>query len=121
MKKKSSSASFGAVLAIIAFAVLMNASENSNFSAVLIVLAVILFAAVFTVMKNVKKARAEKSEIDRIIEDSPKHLDCDYGNYNCDFSHDNDERIKQLGEFLKNGIIDKKEYQLLLKKYNQQY
>lgn len=121
MKKKSSSAGFGAVIAIILFAFLMNVSEDSNDSVVLIVMAVVLFASAFTAAKNAKKAKAEKSEIDRIIADAPQHLDCDYGNYNCDFSHDNDERIRQLGEFLKNGIIDKKEYQLLLKKYNQQY
>ena len=47
--------------------------------------------------------------------------ECDYGDYNCDFSHDYETRVKQLNDWLKNGIIDKGEYKVMLAKYKKNY
>ena len=47
--------------------------------------------------------------------------DCDYGELNCDFSHDYESRVSQLDSFLKNGLIDRAEYNVLLKKYTENY
>ena len=45
--------------------------------------------------------------------------DCEYGDENHSFSHDNEQRLAQLDDFLKNGIIDRTEYQVLKKRYSQ--
>ena len=45
--------------------------------------------------------------------------DCEYGDENHSFSHDNEQRLAQLDDFLKNGIIDRAEYQVLKKRYTQ--
>lgn len=45
--------------------------------------------------------------------------DCEYGDENHSFSHDSEQRLAQLDDFLKNGIIDRAEYQVLKKRYSQ--
>lgn len=53
--------------------------------------------------------------------DAAYYEECDYGDYNCDFSHDYETRVKQLNDWLKNGIIDKKEYKTMMEKYRKNY
>lgn len=48
-----------------------------------------------------------------------KKADCDYGRANHAYSHDMKKRIEQLDSFLKNGIIEKEEYNILLRKYEE--
>ena len=43
--------------------------------------------------------------------------ECEYGAENHEYSHEEERRVAQLDNFLKNGIIDKAEYQVLLKRY----
>ena len=42
---------------------------------------------------------------------------CVYGAENHEYSHEEERRVAQLDNFLKNGIIDRAEYQVLLKRY----
>ena len=119
MDRKKNLIAFTLLVAIIFAAITFSFSKNDgDISPAVIIMVLVLCISLSSLSKNIKKTKAEKSEIDKLITESPSHIDCDYGDYNCDFSHDNDERVKQLGEFLKNGIIDKAEYKTLLKKYS---
>lgn len=51
---------------------------------------------------------------------TPVADDCDFGDINHAYSHDHEQRLEQLKSFLKNGLIDKKEYQTLVEKYSRQ-
>ncbi len=42
---------------------------------------------------------------------------CDYGDINHQYSHDHQRRMEQLDSFLKNGIIDRAEYNVLKERY----
>ncbi len=48
-----------------------------------------------------------------------KKDECDYGTENHEYSHDMARRVEQLDSFLANGLIDKAEYDVLLRKYRE--
>ncbi len=48
-----------------------------------------------------------------------KKEECDYGTENHEYSHDMARRVEQLDSFLRNGLIDKAEYDVLLRKYRE--
>lgn len=80
-----------------------------------------------------KKAKVEFSDgiaglVERMAERDEEEVrryqqsvdrDCEYGDENHSFSHDNEQRLAQLDDFLKNGIIDRAEYNVLKKRYSQ--
>ena len=51
---------------------------------------------------------------------SKKDDDCDYGEVNHQYSHQNDKRVAQLKGYLEAGLIDKKEYNEMLERYTRQ-
>ena len=99
--------------------------------AVMVVVWVVFFLFFRNVMKNkkgapakgfAKKANVEFSDgtaglVQRMAERDEE--DCEYGEENHKYSHDDEKRLAQLDSFLKNGIIDKEEYQVLKKRYSQ--
>lgn len=46
--------------------------------------------------------------------------DCEYGDANHEYSHQNDRRLQQLNGYLKAGLIDQKEYREMLERYRRQ-
>ncbi len=46
--------------------------------------------------------------------------ECEYGEVNHAYSHENQARVAQLDGYLKAGLIDKKEYRQMLERYRRQ-
>ena len=64
-----------------------------------------------------RMAKRDEEEVRRY--QGAAERDCEYGDENHSFSHDSEQRLAQLDDFLKNGIIDRAEYQVLKKRYSQ--
>ena len=64
-----------------------------------------------------RMAKRDEEEVRRYQRTAER--DCEYGDENHSFSHDSEQRLAQLDSFLKNGIIDRAEYQVLKKRYSQ--
>lgn len=63
------------------------------------------------------QARTAARPVSVVTAHHSKGKDCEYGDVNHQYSHDQQRRLQQLDSFLKNGIIDKEEYQVLYNKY----
>ena len=55
--------------------------------------------------------------VEKITGSDKEAEECEYGAKNHEYSHEEERRLEQLDSFLKNGIIDKAEYQVLLDRY----
>lgn len=94
---------------------------DEGFFVVVLTLAIGVFAVWAAVKRAAQTKKKEQSLEERFTPRVSNIPDCDYGELNCDFSHDHESRISQLDSFLKNGIIDRAEYNVLLKKYTENY
>ena len=132
-KKKKGSPAVFFIVAMIAM-IMANVENSDAVPAIIIVGAVAVFIAVIGVFSKKAKQTAARKTSDRMdaytpaerkysvstpIKSSVKE-DCDYGADNCEYSHDEARRVKQLNEFLKNGTIDKAEYKTLLDRYRRE-
>ena len=85
-----------------------------------IIAAALLIYAVFSIIKKAAKKKNDENTAPVPHASSPAAL-CDYGDYNCDYSHDYESRMKQLDDWLRFGIIDKAEYKVLADKYRRNF
>ena len=116
-------------LILIALAVLFNIAadadslSNGAFFVIVAILAVVT-AAVFAAKKLLGAKSGERSTADAKAaapqREAALHFDMSKerseGKYAA-YDHDTAHRLEQLDSFLKNGIIDKKEYRLLKERY----
>ena len=129
-KKKGSL--IGVVITVAAAMIGLIGENTEDAAVILIVIAVIVAVAVVAVYAKKGKEAAAKKTSDRMsayvsrgrsytspVKVSPK-ANCDYGEDNCEYSHDEQRRIKQLNDFLKNGTIDREEYKVLLERYRKE-
>ncbi|MGM9588392.1 MAG: hypothetical protein ACI3VA_13020 [Candidatus Limivicinus sp.] len=134
--KKNPSGGKG-ILAVIGFIVLMNVISAGGGRAILFILAIALIAAVVIIaVKAGKKAAQKNSAASAPVrwsrpdndrrQNAPKQPErpvyTPQAVYNENasaenFQRDRQRRIAQLDGFLKNGIIDKEEYKVLLSRY----
>ena len=112
-------------LGIIVLISVISSVVESGGDALGILIAVIFGAAavLVVVQKSAKTKKDEKSREEKVYSAArpTANASCDYGELNCDYSHDYQRRVEQLNAFLKNGTIDKAEYNVLLERYRQNY
>ena len=119
-KNKKTSLTVAVVVMLLSFA--GAASElGEGFFVVILTLAIGVFAIWAAAKKTAQTKKKEQSLEERFTPRVSNIPDCDYGELNCDFSHDHESRVSQLDSFLKNGLIDRAEYNVLLKKYTENY
>ncbi len=121
-KDKNRKTSLTVAVAVMLLSFAGAASElGEGFFVVILTLAIGVFAIWAAAKKTAQTKKKEQSLEERFTPRVSNIPDCDYGELNCDFSHDHESRISQLDSFLKNGIIDRAEYNVLLKKYTENY
>lgn len=130
-KKNDPKSALIAFAVIFAVSIIGNLAEEMEDDAVGAIFGIII--TVIVVILLVKKKKKKNSAADGFSAESTAvhtptasvntnyYNECDYGDYNCDFSHDYQSRVKQLNDWLKNGIIDKAEYKVMLEKYRKNY
>ena len=135
-KKKKESPVGGIILAVIALLVAFGDSVPSIFGLLVVaaVIGVIIYAA-----KAAKKRQeteggtaqvtgediktAAKTGFSKLMTEAKKmseYEDCDDDHEDVDpseYTTEDEKRVKQLKSMLKNGIIDKEEYNIMLKRY----
>jgi len=125
-KEKKKGSPIGAIIVIV-LGLLLSNIDNSD-ALPIIVGAAVLGVAVFIVVTFAKAAKKKAAE------DKPRSYTppvsyktssavkdaCDYGTDNCGYSHDEQRRVQQLNNFLKNGTIDRNEYRVLLERYRRE-
>lgn len=123
-KKKNdpkSAAIIGAV--IVFFSIMSGIAEGGDPIGVIIAIAVLAVVVVAVIKKTGETKKKEQSLAEKVYAavrpSSPAN--CDYGDANCDYSHDYKRRVEQLDAFLKNGTIDRAEYNVLLERYRKNY
>ena len=103
-KKKTG---LGGILLMVLMLLSQFAGED-GFIALIIFLGICAMgAAVYVLVRAAKKAPAGR-------EQEP----CTFGKVNHAFSHDANRRITQLDGFYKDGLIDRREYELLKKRWS---
>lgn len=121
-KDKNRKTSLTVAVAVMLLSFAGAASElGEGFFVVILTLAIGVFAIWAAAKKTAQTKKKEQSLEERFTPRVSNIPDCDYGELNCDFSHDHESRVSQLDSFLKNGIIDRAEYNVLLKKYTENY
>lgn len=135
--KKNQSGGGKGILIALGFIILMNVIGAGGGSAILVILAIALIVAVAIIgLKAGKKAIKQKTEDQAPVQwkrpdndrrqNAPKPAErpvyTPQAGYNENapaenFQRDRQRRIAQLDDFLKNGIIDKEEYKVLLSRY----
>lgn len=121
-KNRKTSLTVAGAVAVMLLSFAGAASElGEGFFVVILTLAIGVFAVWAAAKKTAQTKKKEQSLEERFTPRVSNIPDCDYGELNCDFSHDHESRISQLDSFLKNGIIDRAEYNVLLKKYTENY
>ena len=125
------------ILAVIGFIVLMNVISAGGGSVIWFILAIALIIAIMVIaVKAMKKAAQKNSAGSAPVQwtrpdndrrqNAPKSAErpvyTPQAGYNENasaenFQRDRQRRIAQLDDFLKNGIIDKEEYKVLLSRY----
>lgn len=130
MKKKNKKKDSNSMLGIIIAAVIMFMSigEGAGFFAVLCSVALVIVIIVFLGKKAKTAQGTDKPYKERETteaypqpdKEAPKrsYYDSDCMAYNT--QHDHDRRTEQLRDFLKSGIIDKEEYNILLSRYSKE-
>lgn len=123
-KKKTdpkSAAIIGAV--IVFFSVMSGLAEGGDPIGIIIAVAVLAVVIVAVIKKTGAEKKKEQSLAEKVYAavrpSSP--AGCDYGEANCDYSHDYKRRVEQLDTFLKNGTVDRAEYNVLLERYRKNY
>ena len=107
-KKKKGS---GAAAAIVLLGLLGNLAEGDGIFAVVLLLTLgVIGAVVYVIVKAAKKAAP--------VTMAAKQEPCEFGKENHKFSHDANRRLSQLEGFYKDGIIDRKEYELLKQRWS---
>lgn len=130
-KKKNAGGWFLPALTVLLI-VLLNAALSgvrSNSSPALLI-PIAAFAIVLVVLKTVFTAKQKKSapaqpaapskpavRMNAAFPQPEAHCVVCENTGDDHFAHDREQRIKQLDEWLKNGIIDRKEYQVLKARY----
>lgn len=109
---------------VILISVISTAIENGSEGLGILIAIIIGAVAVFAAVRKAAKTKKEEQRLaDKVY--TPKRPtapdSCDYGEANCDYSHDYERRVAQLNEFLKNGTIGRKEYNVLLERYRKNY
>lgn len=121
-KDKNRKTSVTVAVAVMLLSFAGAASElGEGFFVVILTLAIGVFAIWAAAKKTAQTKKKEQSLEERFTPRVSNIPDCDYGELNCDFSHDYESRVSQLDSFLKNGLIDRAEYNVLLKKYTENY
>ena len=136
-RKKNQSGGGKGILIALGFIILMNVIGAGGGSVILVILAIVLIVAVAVIgLKAGKKAIKQKTEDQAPVQwkrpgndlpqNAPKPAErpvyTPQAGYNENasaenFQRDRQRRIAQLDDFLKNGIIDKEEYKVLLSRY----
>ena len=132
-RKKNQSGGGKGILIALGFIILMNVIGAGGGSVILVILAIVLIVAVAIIgLKAGKKAIKQKTEDQAPVQwkrpdndrrqNAQRPVSATQIVYNENasaenFQRDRQRRIAQLDDFLKNGIIDKEEYKVLLSRY----
>ena len=135
-KKKKESPVGGIILAVIALLVAFGDSVPSIFG--LLVVAAVIGVIIYAVKAAKKRQETEggtakvtaddlktgaKTGFSKLMTEAKKlaeYDDCDDDHEDVDpseYTTEDEKRVKQLKSMLKNGIIDKEEYNIMLKRY----
>lgn len=135
-KKKKESPVGGIILAVIALLVAFGDSVPSIFG--LLVVAAVIGVIIYAVKAAKKRQETEggtaqvtgediktaaKTGFSKLMTEAKKmseYEDCDDDHEDVDpseYTTEDEKRVKQLKSMLKNGIIDKEEYNIMLKRY----
>ena len=137
--KKNPSGGKG-ILTVIGAFVLMNVISAGGGSVIWFILAIALIVAIMVIAVKAMKKAAQKNSAESAPvrwtrtdndrrQNAPKSAErpvytpkavYDENAAAANFSHDRQQRISQLDSFLKNGIIDKEEYKVLLSRYEKE-
>lgn len=122
-KNKVKVSGWSTSIAVMVLTFLIGAAAELGDGFVVVILALgVAAVAIYVAAKNAKKTREKEQSLEEKF--TPRRAvktSCEYSELNCDFSHDYESRVQQLDSFLKNGIIDRAEYNVLLKKYKKNY
>ena len=145
-KKKKGGSTWVAIVVMLAAALIGNIEKDGATGFIVILAVMIAVLAVIAVIVAVRKASAASGagrsgrtdpaarraavELkpfsiftrdakleENLFSDRRAQTTFDYGEVNKAFSHDQQRRLQQLDSFLKNGIIEKEEYQILRNRY----
>ena len=136
-RKKNQSGGGKGILIALGFIILMNVIGAGGGSAILVILAIALIIAIVVIAvkaatKAAQKNSAEEAPVRWTRPDNDSRQNAPepaerlvykpQAGYNENasaenFQRDRQRRIAQLDDFLKNGIIDKEEYKVLLSRY----
>ena len=135
--KKNQSGGGKGILIALGFIILMNVIGAGGGSAILVILAIALIIAIVVIAVKAATKAAQKNSAEEAPvrwtrpdndsrQNAPKPAErpvyTPQAGYNENasaenFQRDRQRRIAQLDDFLKNGIIDKEEYKVLLSRY----
>ena len=135
--KKNQSGGGKGILIALGFIILMNVIGAGGGSAILVILAIALIIAIVVIAVKAATKAAQKNSAEAAPvrwtrpdndsrQNAPKPAErpvyTPQAGYNENasaenFQRDRQRRIAQLDDFLKNGIIDKEEYKVLLSRY----
>lgn len=119
--KKDNNARWHIFVLTALFVIIRSMKSGTEATAIaFIVLSLGIFALIFLGVKKKKgDAAAKKPAVRQHSDFAQPEAHCVVCENTGDdhFAHDREQRIKQLDEWLKNGIIDRKEYQVMKARY----
>jgi len=111
-ERKKNKGSGAAAAVVLLLALLGNLAEGEGAFILVPLLAVAIIGGVLGVILGKKRKMAAPLFV------SKKQEPCEFGKANHEFSHDANRRITQLEGFYKDGLIDRKEYELLKQRWS---
>ena len=85
-----------------------------------IVWLVVVLSIVIVTTRIAAQQKKNASAPRRALRRTARDDDCEFGDTNHEYSHQNDRRLQQLNGYLKAGIIDQKGYREMLERYRKQ-
>ena len=110
-KNKKKKGSGAAAVIVLLLGLLGNLAEGGVAAIVIFVAICVIGAGVYVLVKTGKKIPVKMPVV-------KKQEPCEFGKENHAFSHDANRRLSQLEGFYKDGIIDRKEYELLKQRWS---
>lgn len=113
-----------AIAVVILISVISSAIENGSEGLGILIAVIFGAAAVLVAVQKTAETKKKEQKLAEKVYIASKPtvpVNCDFGEINCDYSHDYQRRVEQLNNFLKNGTIDRNEYNVLLERYRKNY
>ena len=113
-ERKKNKGSGAAAAVVLVLALLGQIAEGGGAFILIPLLAVAVIGGVLGVILGKKHKKAAPLFTPKKKQQEP----CEFGKANHEFSHDANRRITQLDGFYKDGLIDRKEYELLKQRWS---